>query len=153
MPKSGAHLIGASSLEMTTIKDSIRPQGVTAIAVVLFFATVACVVTAAGTAAGVWPLAWGRYMAGDMVTMGPVVFVVAALLYAVIGYGLLRLKNWARRLAIVVAAVGLYFVVPTISSAVADLRTGAIAVNGMQIIVRVVMLWYLLQESVGKAFE
>ena len=85
--------------------------------------------------------------------MGPAVFVVAALVYAAIGLGLLRRTNWARRLAIVVAAAGLYFLVPTISSAVADLRVGAIAFDGAQIIVRVVVLWYLLQENVGRDFH
>ncbi len=123
-----------------------------AIACIFFFAGAACIVTAACTAAGVWPLAWGRYLLGDLVTMGPAVFVVVALIYAAIAVGLLLLKNWARRLAIVVAAVGLYFLVAPISSAVVDLRIGAIALNGAQIILRVVVLWYLLQEEVHHAF-
>ena len=84
--------------------------------------------------------------------MGPVLLVIASLLYALIGFGLLRLKNWARRLAIVVLAVGLYFLAPTISSAVMDLRFLAIVSNGAQIIVRVVVLWYLLQEKVAEEF-
>ena len=129
-----------------------RPAGVSAIAGTFFVAAMACVVTAACTAAGVWPLAWGRFVVGELVTMGPVVFVVAALVYAGIGLGLWWTRNWARRLAIVVSAVGLYFLVLPISSAVADLRVGAIALNGAQIIMRVVVLWYLFQEQVGETF-
>ena len=85
--------------------------------------------------------------------MGPGAFAVAAAVYGVIGVGLLALKNWARRLAIVVAAVGLYFLIPAISSAVADLRIFAIALNGAQIILRVVVMWYLMQPRVADAFE
>lgn len=150
--KTGRSLSGASSLEMTLSKNSERPAGVMAIAVLSFAAASGCAITAACTAAGVWPLAWGRYLVGDLATMGPVLFVVATLLYALIGFGLLRLKRWARRLAIVVSAVGLYFLVPTISSAVMDLRMVAVAADGAQIIVRVVVLWYLFQERVGEAF-
>ena len=115
-------------------------------------AAVACAITAAFTVTGVWPLAWGRYMVGDLVTMGPTVFRLATATYALIGWGLLRLKNWARRLAIVVTAVGLYFLVPTISSAVADLRIVGIVSSGAQIILRVIVLWYLFQERVAEAF-
>ena len=88
-----------------------------------------------------------------MVTMGPALFGIAAVIYAAVGYGLLGLRNWARRVAIVVTAVGLYFLVPVISSAVADLRIAGIAVNGAQIIVRVIVLWYLMQQGVSEAFQ
>lgn len=84
--------------------------------------------------------------------MGPAVFIAATLVYVAIAAGLLWLKNWARRLAIVIVAVGLYFLIPSISSAVADLRIGAIVTNGAQIIARVVVLWYLMQQSVADAF-
>jgi len=84
--------------------------------------------------------------------MGPVIFVIAALAYALVGFGLLWRKKWARRLAVVVIAVELYFLIAPISSAVADLRIGRIASNGAQIIVRVIVLWYLLQERVVESF-
>lgn len=129
-----------------------RPEGVTAIAGLLFVAAGASVVTAAATALGLWPLAWGRYVVGELVTMGPAVFAVAGLFYALIGLGLLRMNHWARRAAIVVGAIGLAFLIVPISSAVVDFRVGAIAVNGAQIIVRVVVLWYLLQQHVVEAF-
>lgn len=131
----------------------MRPAGVSAIAGIFFIAAAACAAIATMTALGAWPLAWGRFFVGDLVTMGPAVFLVGAVSYAVIASGLLALKNWARRLAIVIAAVGLFFLVPVISSAVADLRLGAIAVNGAQIIVRVVVMWYLMQQNVADAFE
>jgi hypothetical protein len=125
---------------------------VQAISAIFFAAAGAAAITGACTAAGVWPLAWGRYLVGELANMGPALFLIAVAAYALIGFGLVRLNNWARRAAIVVTAVGLYFLIPTISSAVFDLRIGAIAVNGAQIIVRVVVLWYLLQESVASAF-
>lgn len=84
--------------------------------------------------------------------MGPAVFVIGAIVYAAIAGGLLYLRNWARRLAIVAAAVGLYFLIPGVSSAVAGLRIGAIAINGAQIILRVIVLWYLMRQDVADAF-
>jgi hypothetical protein len=143
--------VSSFSFKLATDKQT-RPAGVVAIAVLFFAAAAACAVTAACTAAGVWPLAWGRYFVGELATMGPALLVIASLLYALIGFGLLGLKNWARRLAIVVSAVGLYFLAPAISSAVMDLRFLAIVSNGAQIIVRVVVLWYLLQEGATQAF-
>jgi hypothetical protein len=143
--------VSSFSFKLATDKQT-RTAGVTAIALVFFAAASACAVMAACTAAGVWPLAWGRYLVGELATMGPALLVIASLLYALIGFGLLWLKNWARRLAIVVSAVGLYFLAPTISSAVVDLRFLAIVSNGAQIIARVVVLWYLLQEKVAAEF-
>jgi len=134
------------------VENKQRPGGVTAIAVLFFVAMGTSGVTAVLTYFGVWPLAWGRYVVGDLVTLGPTVFAIAALVYAGIAVGLLRRQNWARRVAIIVAAVGLYFLIGPISSAVADLRFLAIASIGAQIIVRVVVLWYLLQERVAEAF-
>lgn len=107
----------------------------------------------AGTWMGWWPLAWGRFLVGDLVTLGPVVFAIAGIAHAVVGAGLLRVKNWARRAAVVIAAAGLYFLIAPVSSAVADLRLGAIAYNGAQIMVRVAVMWYLMQEHVTTCFS
>src|SRR3974377_913559 len=122
-------------------------------AVIFFVTSGVCAIATACTALGRWPLSSGRFIIGDLVTLGPGAFVIAAIVHAVIGCGLLWLKNWARRLAIVVAAVGLYFLIAPVSSAGADVRFGGIAITGSQIIVRVLVLWYLTQDSVAQAFR
>ena len=118
-----------------------------AIAIACVAMAMAGLVAAASTTAGWWPLAWGRFIAGDFITMGPAVFVLAAALYAIAGVGLWRQKNWARHLTIVLAGAGLDFLVPEISSAVNGLRLGAIAAYGARIIVFVVAIWYLSQSA------
>jgi hypothetical protein len=60
--------------------------------------------------------------------------------------------RWARRVAILVAVVGIAMAVPGLSSAVMDSRIVAIARDGLQIIVRVVLLYYLSQDPVKDWF-
>jgi hypothetical protein len=134
------------------VENQTRPAGVYAIACLFLFSAAACTAIAILTALGIWPLAWGRFLVADLVTMGPAIFLVGTLTYAVIALGLLALKNWARRLVIVIAAAGLFFLIAPISSAVVDLRIVAIVINGAQIIVRVVVMWYLIQEQVTEDF-
>ena len=59
---------------------------------------------------------------------------------------------WARRAAILVAVIGIAMAVPAISSAVMDSRLLAIAREGAQIIVRVMVVFYLSQEPVKDWF-
>ncbi|MGH9522148.1 MAG: hypothetical protein ACRD3E_06420, partial [Terriglobales bacterium] len=106
-----------------------RRRGATTLGFLFLAMAIAGVVAAVSTAVGWWPLAWGRFLAGDFVTMGPAALVLAAVAYASAGFGLLRQRNWGRRLAIVLAALNLYFVIPEISGAVIGLRIGGIAEN------------------------
>ena len=147
-----AALAAACLLLQMHAESQSRPTGVTAISALFFAASALSLATAIATFQGWWPLAWGRYIAGDLAIMGPAVFFIAAIIYFAAGWGLLRLKNWARRLAIVVGVLGLYFLVPEVSSAAADLRIRALATGGLQVIVRVVVLLYLFQQRVGETF-
>ena len=61
-------------------------------------------------------------------------------------------RGWARRLTVLLAAVGVAFAVPAISSAVADGRLFSIAREGLQIMVRVAVIYYLSQEPVRDWF-
>jgi ABC-type bacteriocin/lantibiotic exporter with double-glycine peptidase domain len=63
-------------------------------------------------------------------------------------------RRWrlARRVAILVAVIGIAIAVPGLSSAVMDSRVPAIGREGLQIIVRVVVVYYLSQELVKHWF-
>jgi len=62
--------------------------------------------------------------------------------WALVGWGLYRLHNWARWCAVVLMVVGVAGSVPAVSAAARDL-TWRFFFYGAQIMVRVVIAWYL----------
>jgi uncharacterized membrane protein YjfL (UPF0719 family) len=70
---------------------------------------------------------------------------------ALIGWGLVRLNNWARWAAIAVAFVGIVMLIPSVSAAAVDLRASLLWA-GLGIIVRVMIVWYLFQTPTAEAF-
>jgi hypothetical protein len=62
--------------------------------------------------------------------------------WGLVGWGLYRLRNWARWCAIVILVLGIAGSVPAVSAAARDLGWRFFA-NGVQILVRIVIVWYL----------
>jgi hypothetical protein len=62
--------------------------------------------------------------------------------WALVGWGLYRLRNWARWCAILLMVIGVAGSVPAVSAAARDL-TWRFWFYGVQIMVRVVIAWYL----------
>jgi hypothetical protein len=62
--------------------------------------------------------------------------------WALIGWGLYRLRNWARWCAILIMVIGIAGSVPAVSAAARDL-TWRFWFYGAQIMVRVVIAWYM----------
>jgi multidrug transporter EmrE-like cation transporter len=102
---------------------------------------------------GLISMAAGADFLGGLELAGPYMFLLVAAVAALIGVGLLRLNNWARRAAIAVAVVGLVLLVPAVSSAVIGLQWASLAWGGLGVIVRVMVAWYLWQEPVRESFE
>ncbi len=82
---------------------------------------------------------------------GPYMFLVVGAAGAIIGMGLLRLNYWARWAAIVAVIAGVVMLVPSVSAAAVDFRWSLLW-GGLGIVVRVAVVWYLLQEPVRAAF-
>ena len=133
---------------------SERPAGVFAVAVVFFLATgYLCALAAVMLVApGVLSMALGAPLLGGLELAGPLMFLLMGGLGALMGWGLLRLNRWARQAAIVVAMVGFAMLIPSFSSAVAEMRAGRLISTGLGVIVRVVIVWYLWQEPVAEHF-
>jgi hypothetical protein len=89
----------------------------------------------------------------DAARMGPVVFVVGALVYVACAVGLLRTSRWARWLAILLIAAGLAQQVPAVSAAVTEFHLVPLAREGLLFMARMVCLYYLLRDDVREAFE
>ena len=135
-----------------TLSDA-RPAGVTAIAALCATAGAAALGFAALAVARAVPLSSGAFlMGGGLEQLGPVAFLLYAALMILLAAALWSRWRWARRAVIVVAVIGIAMAVPGLSSAVMDSRVAAIGREGLQIIVRVVVVYYLSQEPVKDWF-
>jgi hypothetical protein len=120
-----------------------RPASVTAIAALFFL--VAGYLVAIGIVEFVAPgtlssiatgVTYGRELTGAQTAIS----VGAG--WALVGWGLYRLRNWARWCAIVLMVIGVAGSVPAVSAAARDL-TWRFFLYGAQIMVRIVIAWYL----------
>ena len=139
---------------MTNAKDS-RPAGVTAIASIFLLA--AAYLLAIGLtlliSPGIFPLMLGAPLLHGLELGGPYMFLLMGALGALIGWGLLRLNNWARPAAILTALLGVIMLVPSVSGSVVYFDFGSLAWSGLGVMARVAMLWYLFQEPVKNQFS
>jgi hypothetical protein len=130
-----------------------RPAGVTAIVAL-------CVVTALTSlgfalliTTGRIPLSSGSFLlGGGLEQLGSIAFLLYAALLVVLAVALWKRFRFARQATLLVAIIGVAMAVPAISSAVMDSRVFAIAREGLQIIVRVMIVFYLTQEPVKEWF-
>ena len=131
-----------------------RPTGVTAIAAVLFL--VAAYLGAVGgimlASPGAISMAAGASLLGGLELAGPYMFLLVAAIAALIGWGLLRMQSWARRLTILAAFAGFVMLIPSVSAAAVDFRWSLLT-GGLGIIVRMVIVWYLWQTPVAEQFK
>jgi hypothetical protein len=132
-----------------------RPSGVIAIALLLF-AISAYLVLIGGAmlvAPGSVGMRSGAPLLGGLELAGPYMFLLTGALAALVGWGLLRLNNWARRVAALLAVLGIAMLVPSVSAAVISVHGSALAWGGIGVIVRVLIAWYLYQRPVIDLFE
>jgi cell division protein FtsW (lipid II flippase) len=134
---------------------SERPAGVTAVADAFLLA--AAYLFGVGLAMLVRPelvpLGTGRHLLGGFAFAGPHIFLLTAVLGAMVAFGLWRLHNWARWLAILCAMIGVVLLVPSVSSAVVFFRFGKLAWGALGTIVRVMIVQYFFQPGVKEAFQ
>ena len=93
------------------------------------------------------PLLFGLELAG------PYMFLLLGAVGGLIGWGVLRTNNWARRAAALAAMVGILLLVPRVSGDLIAMQFENLALGGFQIIVRVIVAWYLYQGPVAEIFE
>ena len=132
-----------------------RPSGITAIAV-LFFAVSAYLLVLGGAmlvAPGSVGMRLGAPLLGGLELAGPYMFLLAGSVVALLGVGLLRLNNWARRAAAIVAIAGVVMLVPSVSAAVVTFHGSALFWGGLGVMLRVAIAWYLYQQPTVEAFE
>jgi hypothetical protein len=95
----------------------------------------------------------GSSLLGGLELAGPYMFLLIGAVGAAIGVALMRLNNWARRLAIAAAVLGVILLVPSVSSSVVDFQLGRLAWGAGGVILRVVIVFYLWQRPVADQFQ
>jgi multidrug transporter EmrE-like cation transporter len=131
-----------------------RPVGVNLIAI-LFLSTAAYLILVGAVMLlrpGTISMSSGADLLGGLEVAGPYMFLLIAVVATAIGVGLLRLHNWARRLAILTALFGMVLLLPEVSSAVLDFRIAKLVWGGLGVMVRAMIVWYLYQHPVKEAF-
>lgn len=131
-----------------------RPRGVTAVAVAFLVAATYLLVVGLTMLAqpGLVSMAAGAELLGGLELAGPYMFLLVGGCGLAVAFGLWKLHRWARWAAIVLALIGVLFLVPTVSSALFDFRIAKLAWGGLGTIIRVMIVWYLSQEPVREAF-
>jgi len=121
-----------------------RPASVTVISVLFFL--VAVYLIAIGVIEFVMPgtlsMTLGAGVTYGRELTGPLTALSVGAGWGLIGWGLYRLMNWARWCAMALMVIGVAGSVPAVSAAAKDV-TWRLFFYGFQIMVRVVIGWYL----------
>ena len=131
-----------------------RPVGVTTIAVLLFATAAYLAIVGAIMLAspGTISMAAGAALLNGLELAGPYMFLLVATITTFIGWGMLRMQSWARRITILAAFAGFVMLIPSVSAAAVDFRWSLVT-GGLGIIVRIVVVWYLWQTPVAEQFS
>jgi hypothetical protein len=129
-----------------------RPKGLTAIA--SLFALIAAYLWAIAAiklaAPGAISLMAGRHFLFGLELAGPYMMLLGGSVYALIAWGLFRLRSWARWTAMLLIVISTASLIPKISMAELGVP---ILWDGLQIALRVAIGWYLAQApAVSDAF-
>ena len=131
------------------------PNGVRAIAAL--FALCAIYLGFAGVAMllrpGLVSMSAGAPLLFGLETAGPYMFLLVAVVGGGVALGLMELNNIARHAALLIAITGIVMLVPSVSAATVAAQPKALALGGLGIIVRVIVVWYLSRGEVVEAFR
>jgi hypothetical protein len=131
-----------------------RPPGVAAISALLALVGAASFAFASLLALHAIPLSQGSVLLqAGLEQSGPIAFLIYGALLFFLAWALWTRRRWARRVTILLAGIGVAFAVPAISSAVVDGRLISIVREGLQIMIRVAVIFYLTQEPVRDWFS
>jgi hypothetical protein len=142
-----------------------RPVGVTIIAILWFLGAIFCVLGGIGMMVGGGFLATlinqqggqgsgagAGVMAGLGAAVG-VVILIFGVLYVVLGWGMLKLKNWARIITIVLAVLAALGALVGLFGALVHFGVFLLIVVLVRLAISGLIIWYLLKPEVKAAFE
>jgi len=142
-----------------------RPGGVTVIAILEFLGGVACiliglaVMLGGGMLAAVVGQSGGQGSgagAGILGALGAalgIVLLVFALLYFLVGWGMLKLKGWARIISMIFAGLSILGSLFGITGFLAHFNVVALFWLVVRLAIAGWIIWYLMQPNVSAAFN
>ena len=152
----GKQSASASAEDLRTIDR--RPRGVTLIVVLDFIGAAICLLVAlAGFVGGAFlagVLSQGtRGLSGSVAAGGGIIFGIAfligALIFGLMGFGLIKLQNWARILTIVLTILG---TLGYVGNLVRFGVHGIVFVQAIFLVYYIWVVWYLFQPHVKAVF-
>ncbi|SRR6266567_522066 len=134
--------------------DSDRPRSVTAIAVTFLLASGYLLLLGLTMliSPGTVSMSLGAPLLHGLQIAGPYVFLLAAGVGILVGFGLLRLNNFARRAAIMIGFAGMVMLIPKVSADAADISP-QFFLAGSMLVIRMMMVWYLWQSWTAERFQ
>jgi uncharacterized membrane protein (DUF2068 family) len=142
-----------------------RPGGVTVIAILDFIGAALCllmgILSVVGAGAGIMG-AMGQGGQGAAAGGGVLAVIagfitvfafVGAAISALLGWGLWKLKNWARLITIVFAVIGALFQLFGLFGVLAHFNVFALIMTLIPLAINGLIAWYLLQKNVAAAFQ
>lgn len=141
-----------------------RPVGVTILAVLYFLGAVFCLLGGIGMMMGGGMMATlltqqgqgsggaAGLMAGLGAALGVVILIFAAL-DALLGWGLWKLKNWARIITIVLMVISIGLQLFGLVGILAHFNLFSLILSVVFIAIYAWIVWYLLQPNVKAAFQ
>jgi hypothetical protein len=79
-------------------------------------------------------------------------FLLTATIAGLVGFGLFRLNNLARRAAVLIALAGMVMLIPKVGADAAEFSPKFFLV-GVAIAIRVIIVWYLWQSWTAERFR
>lgn len=101
---------------------------------------------------GLISMALGAPLLNGLELSGPYMFLLIGAVAGLIGWGLWRRNNSARRVAIAAALAGMAMMLPALSVAVMNFRIGSFLLPALGVLVRMLIVWYLYQVPVTEWF-
>jgi hypothetical protein len=140
---------------VTSSPTNALPNGVRAIAAL--FALCAIYLAIVGVLMLVRPgtiaMSAGAPLLFGLELSGPYMFLLTALVGGVVAWGLLELNNIVRHAAVLIAIAGIVMLVPSVSAATVMVQPKALALGGLEIIVRVMVARYLSRGEIADQFK
>jgi hypothetical protein len=144
-----------------------RPTGVTVISIFQFIGAAFCILLAVGMLIGgsfvgaIIGTAAGGDRAGAtgvgigmlVGVVGGIAFLIIAALHVLVAWGMWTLKNWARMVTLVLAAIGAVMQVFGVLGSLLHFHIFALIWSMIVLGINALIVWYLLQPQVKAAFE
>lgn len=140
---------------MTDNAQIAGPPGVRVIAALFFLSGVYLGIAGVlmMTRPGIVSMSAGAWLLFGLELAGPYMFLLMAMTGLAVAWGLIKLNNITRHVAMLIAITGIVMLAPSVSDAVAQVNLKALMAGGLGIIVRVVMAWYLERAEIAEQFK